>query len=598
MTVPIVNEQNDRITGVVDTFDATKMTFYTEHHDGDRKVCDDSGDSKQQQHPAIETNEYVLIVPKRLTKYAQNILFGRRACPMAYHLEGRWGSRTFRVNETHMGIPVLSLDNMDELASRYDDVKSLLETPDVQISYQIYVEPPKHRAQEPPFVDATFHPERADNRHDHDYKSKVASNARRLQRRHYEQRRHRTPVFTYAEMFAGMGGFAVALDALGGRCVFCSELQDHLRLVYKHNFVTIPNSKTRRRGDEEPTFDIPMYGDIYQVPDSSLPDASSSLDLLVGGFPCQPFSALGEQPGLDCPKSGNLFLEIVRFLTVSRPKAFLLENVPGLLGMTETYNIIVNALGGAGYNVTSEICAARGLTATGRKRLFLVGIRTDIDNDNIKKEKRFEFPFIPDLQLKACNVLDYDDLPSEELDLLRLPEDTFEQLLNGGRWRPNDLAWPSRSLGTLTSHYGNAVGRGDSQLVPSRAPNRPRRFSIRECARIMGFPNWYEFLPPLTDHQTPMGYRKQHYRMIGNAVCPPLIAALAGAVLEVCLDVPPPADCDTDGDDNSQAGQDWVQRGREVAIELALAATREDYASLPRGCLAPREYEKFGHKAV
>ena len=83
----------------------------------------------------------------------------------------------------------------------------------------------------------------------------------------------------------------------------------------------------------------------------------------------QPFSKLGTQPGLNCKKSGNLFLEIVRFLRVSQPKAFFLENVPGLLGMEKTFKIIVTALEDCGYDVTWEVISARGLTATGRKRL-------------------------------------------------------------------------------------------------------------------------------------------------------------------------------------------------------------------------------------
>jgi hypothetical protein len=125
---------------------------------------------------------------------------------------------------------------------------------------------------------------------------------------------------------------------------------------------------------------------------------------------------------------------------------------------------------------------------------------------------------------------------------------------------------------------GNAVGRGESQLVPCKVPQNPRRFSVRECARIMGFPNSYEFLPP-HELQTPMGYTKMNFRSIGNAVCPPLIAALAGSVLDCCPGVPPP----------QQGTQDWVQLGRIVAIALAKAATRPP-ASVPRGCLLRTEY--------
>ncbi len=285
-----------------------------------------------------------------------------------------------------------------------------------------------------------------------------------------------------------------------------------MRQLYHHNFVFLPNAFRRRDGDASKSADsdIPIYGDIYEVPDASFPVDSPALDLLVGGFPCQPFSALGQQPGFDCPK-GNLFLEIVRILRVSKPKAFLLENVPGLVGMDETFRTIVNALEDVGYDVAYEVCSARGLTVTGRKRLFLVGLRraeTGVDTEGCRERQEFEFPFVPDLGLMFQDILDYDDLSSEELAILRLGDTTFDQLLNNKRWRPSRLAWPNMKGDTLTSHYGNSVGRGESQLVPCRAPYPPRRFSVREMARMMGFPNSYEFLPQ-RPRQSAMAYRKE-----------------------------------------------------------------------------------------
>lgn len=568
--------------------------------------------------------ENILVVPQRLTKHAQKILFPLRASPLSYHLEGRFGSRTHRIDENHMGIPLLdSIGMILDLASRHSELDDLIHhTDDVRICHNLYMPPPRHRAREPPEIDGRIHPERQQSIaiNDSSITESPTSSFLSSPPTSTTPPSSQSPLFTYAELFAGMGGFGVALDALGGRCVFCSELEEHLRAVYRHNFVTLPNHRQQQQEEEEeqrgrngnteqdppPIFDIPIFGDIYQVDNSDFPQ---SLDLLVGGFPCQPFSALGEQPGLDCPRNrGNLFQQIVRCLNASRPKAFLLENVPGLLTMTETYKIIVQALADAGYDVMTEVCSSRGLTATGRKRLFFVGLRKTDDRPTSTKRdeyidgnvshkvdgscstpsdltptKAFDFPFVPDLRIRSRDVLDYDDLPAEELEILRLSDDTFEQLLNGGHWRAHNLAWPNKSCETLISHYGNAVGRGESQLVPCSAPHNPRRFSVRECARLMGFPNSYEFLEP-RQHQSPMGYRKEHYRMIGNAVCPPLVAALAGAVLNhIQFD-----------DDPSLNEWDWIQRGRDVAIQLALAATRPKPARLPRGCLLPSEYAKYG----
>ena len=153
-----------------------------------------------------------------------------------------------------------------------------------------------------------------------------------------------------------------------------------------------------------------------QVPSDPPPATpTGALDILVGGFPCQPFSALGEQPGLTCPK-GNLFQEIVRLLKAWQPKAFLLENVPGLLAMEgNTFSTILEALQEAGYDVTCEVCNARGLTATSRKRLFLVGL-SEQSTTHTTTRKAFEFPFVPDLQLKARDVLDFEGIELSDME--------------------------------------------------------------------------------------------------------------------------------------------------------------------------------------
>lgn len=285
------------------------------------------------------------------------------------------------------------------------------------------------------------------------------------------------------------------------------------------------------------------------------------------GFPCQPFSNMSTQPGFHCEKGrGLLFQQIVRVLDVSKPKAFLFENVPGLRDMDETCQHILGSFQAAGYQVFTEVCSSRGLTATSRKRLFFFGFRNDFGVDS------FELSFIPDLQLKAENILDYDDIPDEDLEVLRLADTTMNQLINCGRWRPHSLAWPNTCCDTITSHYGNAVGRGESQLVPCHAPNHPRRFSPRECARLMGFPNSYRLIPK-KENQSRIAYYKQFYRMFGNAVCPPLIAALAGCVLDqlgLSLDA---------------RRINLVERGLRTAIYLAKEAERASSVVLPLGCL-------------
>ena len=248
--------------------------------------------------------------------------------------------------------------------------------------------------------------------------------------------------------------------------------------------------------------------------------------------------------------------------------------------MTEAFQHILTCFAQAGYHVESEVCNAKAVTATTRKRLFFVGIRQDLLPT--MRSSSFQFPYVPDWHLRAKHVIDYDELPEEDLAILRLTDDTLNQLSTGRRWRPHSLAWPNRPLDTITSHYGNAVGRGDSQLVPCHAYHNPRRFSPRECARLMGFPDHYRMIPQ-KEHQGDMAYRKQFYRMFGNAVCPPIIAALAGAVLD---------HCHLSSDGSKADVIDWTEKGLEVAIALSMASTRSKPVPQPMGCLPLAEKQQ------
>lgn len=502
--------------------------------------------------------EWVIHIPPRLTKSAYQVLLACHAAPRQWHLEGRFGSRTHVVEKgTTNGIPILyNEEQMKKIALDNTELKDLLETEGVSIAEKDYVQ--NHRTKQlVPEIDSRIHPEL----------EPIGYEIPNIVQTCMVEKQRGDASFTYAEMFGGIGGFGVALEALNGKCVFYSELLTECRETYELNFPSTNNSC--------------IYGDIYEVPDSAFPE---NLDLLVAGFPCQPFSNLGEQPGFNCEKGrGHLFLQIVRALELSRPKAFLLENVPGLLGMKDTLDVIVKAFCKAGYKVNAEVCSARGLTATGRKRLFFVGIRQDLAVQESKAASTateasldtsfYQFPYVPDLKLCSHDILDYNTLDRLDTDILLLSEDTFAQLTKNSRWKPHHLAWPNKHCETLTSHYGNAVGRGDSQLVPSPSPHPPRRFSVRECARIMGFPNTTKFVDARQD-QGEMAYRKQCYRMLGNSVCPPLIAALAGSVLDAA------------GVKMSRDSITWTQHGLNVAIMLSLASLRPGpRLSLPAGCL-------------
>ena len=460
-----------------------------------------------------DKKEYVLVVPSRLTKSCYQVLIDCNWVARPWHLEGRYGSRTHKIDERYCGIPILPLPS---LLRRTDALKELLATEGVAIVEKAITTSNRIPKLHP--IDASIHPERRPT-FDQQLAALVSTH------------------FTFIDLFSGIGGFGIALEALGGRCVFASELDEACRAVYSQNMQIAS----------------PLYGDIYQIPDSTFPPANDNIDLLVGGFPCQPFSSLGTQPGFDDERKGQLYLQIVRVLRVSQPKAFLLENVPGLLRMSETFHTIVKALEAVGYQVSTEVCSSRGLTATSRKRLFFVGLRSDIPSD------QFCFPFIPDLGLRAVDVIDYDHETTFDMNLLRLSDSQMDQLrYQSKQWKPAKLAWPDMTLDTIDSHYGVTVGKGNSQLVPCSAPNHPRRFSPIECARIMGFPaNTFLFLKQ-SKNQGDMAFMKAQYRMFGNAVCPPVVAAIAGAVIGRC---------------RPEHENTWVERGRTVAVRLAIDAT-------------------------
>lgn len=162
--------------------------------------------------------------------------------------------------------------------------------------------------------------------------------------------------FKFVDLFAGLGGFHVALSRLGGECVFAAEWKEHLRDLYESNF------------------DIRPEGDITKIDVSDIPDH----DVLTAGFPCQPFSKAGEQKGFECTNQGDLFFNVVKILKIKRPTFFILENVPNLLkhDTGKTWSKIQDLLGenGLGYNLRATKYSPHnfGIPQV-RERVYIVG---------------------------------------------------------------------------------------------------------------------------------------------------------------------------------------------------------------------------------
>jgi DNA-cytosine methyltransferase len=326
----------------------------------------------------------------------------------------------------------------------------------------VYV--PKRASRDPPEIDARVHPERERYHHHHNYPIRRSCPSPPMATTGTTPTA--APTFTYAELFAGIGGFGVALKALGGKCIFLSEIDERCRTVLAANH-------HQKEEEDDGIATTILHGDICQVSNEQLATTMGGrVDLVVGGFPCQPFSAMGDQPGLTCP-TGQLFREIVRVLHQTQPRAFLLENVPGLLHLRDGSNSntlllqeMVKEFEGAGYAVTYEVIDARCLTATRRKRLYIVGLslsRGSISSSDPNNDVTpFEFPYIPDLKLRAGDVIDYDNDDHHDTvhERLYVSDEQLCRLEKNRFWDPSQLAWPNLPVDTLVSHYGRSVVRG------------------------------------------------------------------------------------------------------------------------------------------
>jgi site-specific DNA-cytosine methylase len=291
------------------------------------------------------------------------------------------------------------------------------------------------------------------------------------------------PAFRFAELFAGMGGFRLGLDPLGGRCVFASEIDPFAAATYERNFGEAP------------------FGDIVEVPTEAVP----AHDVLTAGFPCQSFSRAGEQRGLQDDR-GDLFFEIVRLARARRPRALLLENVPNLLRVDNGHalHIIISELTAAGYHVRAQLLNAAALVPQHRERLFLVGFR------DAAAAAAFQWPAFaaapagrPAPLRAALQPLDAAELPR-----YRLSATQWAQARDlGPPHAPSALGCPAPTvppcaLRQPTSHHRPALATSLTGSSHARVPHRPAvaarpaRGAGAHAARLLPQVSWVENPPP------------------------------------------------------------------------------------------------------
>ena len=300
--------------------------------------------------------------------------------------------------------------------------------------------------------------------------------------------------FTYIDLFAGIGGFRIPLDELGGKCVFTSEFDKFCQMTYKENFSETP------------------HGDITEISEHNIPKH----DILVGGFPCQAFSNAGLKKGFNETR-GTLFFDIARILSHRKPKAFILENVKGLKGHDKgrTFETILDTLKDIGYkSINYKILNSRdfGLPQN-RERIFIVGFKKNVD---------FTFPEAPNLKTRLGNILQKK---------VSLKYTISDRLWDGHQRRKLEHAKKGNGFGyslfdrdsPYTSTISARYYKDGSEILINQKSMNPRKITPREAARLQGFPE--NFKIPVSDAQA--------YKQFGNAVSVPVVRAIAKRIVNL-----------------------------------------------------------------
>lgn len=307
--------------------------------------------------------------------------------------------------------------------------------------------------------------------------------------------------FNYIDLFAGIGGIRIPFQELGGRCVFTSEWDSFAQKTYIINF-----------GGN-------VYGDITKVDvEKDIPD----FDILLGGFPCQPFSQAGLHKGFSDTR-GTLFFNIEEIIQVKRPRAFLLENVKQLKGHDHgrTFRTIEEHLRALNYTVSSAVLRAGDFgVPQNRERIYIVGF--DMNYYNLNKDYQFVFPVPPKTPTRLGDILEK-DVDSKYTISQRLYDGHVrrkeEHKVKGNGFGFSLFNEDSEYTNTLSARY---YKDGSEILIDQGNGKLPRKLTPRECARLQGFPE--EFIIPVSDTRA--------YKQFGNSVAVPVIRAIATNILK------------------------------------------------------------------
>ena len=313
--------------------------------------------------------------------------------------------------------------------------------------------------------------------------------------------------FSYIDLFCGIGGFRLALDKLGGNCVFSSDYDKFAQTTYEANF------------GEKP------LGDITKIKEDDIP----LHDVLCAGFPCQPFSiagvskknSLGKKHGFEDEKQGNLFFDIIRIAKFHQPKILFLENVKNLKSHDNgnSWKIITSQLENAGYYVFSQIIDAKFFVPQHRQRIFIVCFQKDAFCDI-----DFHFPSPP-----KARIYELPQIIEQKVESKYTLSNHLWQYLKDRKLaqqeKGNGFGYGLVEVGkheytrTLSARY---YKDGSEILISQDGGANPRRLTPRECARLLGFPEEYKIVVSNT----------QSYKQFGNSIAPPVVYHIFKTILK------------------------------------------------------------------
>jgi len=346
----------------------------------------------------------------------------------------------------------------------------------------------------------------------------------------FQQSEQSNAEFKFIDLFAGIGGIRLAFEGIGGECVFTSEWDAYAQRTYMANF-----------GGQHP-----INGDITKIAAEDIPDH----DVLLGGFPCQPFSiagvskknALGRAHGFADETQGTLFFDVARIIAAKRPKAFMLENVKNLQSHDKgrTFDVILRTLRDElGYHVFHKVIDGAHFVPQHRERIIIVGFRDQVefDWDSVNLPAKGQHTLGDILHRKVDEPMIKDDGDSyynrakhKALDKYTLTDNLWTYLQNYKKKHAeagNGFGFGLVTAGSVTRTLSARYYKDGSEILLSQgAKKNPRRLTPRECARLMGFPDTYKI--PVSDTRA--------YKQFGNSVIVPVMQAVARAMRPIILD--------------------------------------------------------------